>query len=285
MHSSLSLSSTIEVLNNGHFFPENDDQRFRIGISESMTMPEIGSSSFLTSGAFTAANVATAIGIKGPITTTAGGLQAIFEAAQTIRSQEADVMLVIGAGQELTEDYLGKFAKMGLLSQEKSYSMFSGNGMVLGEGSGAVMLENLDHALRRNARIYCEVENFAQAGPEKLYQMDARLPLSGDVIIANSSGTEKSDMAEVKMLENHGKVVSIKGNIGWVPSAAGILDTIIGSLIIHQGVIPPSCIENPVKKVNLVKNLTMEQVDKVAVTSFTLAGGAACLGISRFLTK
>ncbi|OMJ87870.1 hypothetical protein SteCoe_10356 [Stentor coeruleus] len=285
LHSALSLSSAIEVLNNGHFFPENDDQRFRIGISESLSMSEIGSSSFLTSGAFTGANIATAIGIKGPITTTSGGLQAIFEAAQIIRSQEADVMLVIGSGQELTEDYLGKFAKMGLLSQEKNYSMFSGHGMVLGEGSGAVMLENLDHALKRNARIYCEIDNFAQAGPQKLYEMDTRLPLTGDVIIANSSGTEKSDLAEVKMLENQKKVVSIKGNIGWVPSAAGILDTIIGSLIIHQGVVPPNCTESSVKGINLVKNLTLEQVDKVAVTSFTFTGGAACLGISRFLNK
>ncbi|OMJ68560.1 hypothetical protein SteCoe_33948 [Stentor coeruleus] len=194
-------------------------------------------------------------------------------------------MLVIGAGNELTEEYLAKFAKMGLLSQQKNYSMFSGHGMVLGEGSGAVMLESLDHALKRNARIYCEIENYSQTGPEKLYNMDMRLPLTGDVIIANSSGTEKSDLAEIKMLENQEKVVSVKGNIGWVPSAAGILDTIIGSLIIHQGVIPPTCIENPVKGINLVKNLTMEQVDKVAVTSFTFTGGAACLGISRFLTK
>lgn len=281
MHSALALTSVIEVLNDAHFFPESEEEKERIGLSESLVMAEL-SQNFVKSGAFTAANIGAAIGFKGPVTSSSGGLQAIFEASQIIRQGEAEMMVVTGASQEITEEYLEEFEKKGLLSRSKEYSMFAGEGMVLGEGSAGLLLENLEHALARNAKIYGELENYSQAGSKTLYRQSEKPENNSEIIIANASGTEIGDRIEANYIGTTRPVFTIKPNTGWVVSAAGIMDTVIASLILYQGIIPPVLLSTNKFPLNLVKNLTQRQVKNIGVHYVNIGGTTSMLEIGKF---
>jgi 3-oxoacyl-[acyl-carrier-protein] synthase II len=251
-----------------------------LGISESLVLPEL-QDSYLKTGAFSAVNLAGAIGIKGPVTVTAGGLQAIFEASQIIRQGEADIMVVLGASPEITEETLDYFSKFKVLSSKNDYSVFSGEGMVLGEGSGAIVLENYQHAVDRNAKIYCELSNYCQIGSKVLYKPTEKVPINGDVVIANSSGTAEGDKTEAEMLIGQKRVTSIKANTGWILSASGIIDAAVGALMIYQSIVPPVYFNNSKYPLNLVNNLQIAQLQKVAVHSIDISGQVSSLEISK----
>ena len=277
----MSLSSALDVLNDAQYFPETEDQKYSIGICESLVMPEL-SESYLKSGAFTLSNVSTALGLKGPLTTISGGLQAIFEGSQMIRQGEVNMAIVIGASQEITEEFLRIFHEKKMLGKQNRFNLFTGEGMVFGEGSAAVLLENLDHAKARNAKIYCELENYSQAGSKKFQRMTENINFSADIVMANASGTELGDKLEAEALRNQNCVTAIKANTGWITSAAGIMDTVIGALMIYKSIIPPIYSDNFKYNLNFIKNLTQKDINKVAVHYVNIGGAASCLEISKF---
>lgn len=199
-------------------------------------------------------------------------MQSIVEACQIIRNNEANAALAFGASTEITEQYLKSLHDEGLLSDATEYKLFQGQKLVVGDGSAGILLENLDHALQRNARIYAEIEMHSLTEAEENNQLE----LQGDLIVCCGSGIEAFDKCEQKWTRDK-RIVNYKGNYGWVANADGINDTVIASLIIGQEVIPP-VIGQDLK-------IRREKVGKVSVVGFGMDGSAWSLELAKFEGK
>jgi 3-oxoacyl-[acyl-carrier-protein] synthase II len=146
---------------------------------------------------------------------------------------------------------------------EKSSRPFDAdrNGFVMGEGAGALVLEELESAQKRGARIYAEVIGFGESGDANhitspvvdgpYRAMKAAYEMAGkpkiDYINAHGTSTpanDKNETAAVKMLfdgkENCPPVSSIKGQIGHCLGAAGAMEAIISIMAMRDGVLPPT---------------------------------------------
>ncbi len=211
-------------------------------------------------------------GLKGPnlssVTACAAGTHAISEATKTIMLGGADSMLVVGAESAICGAGIGGFAAMKALSTnndepQKSSRPFDANrnGFVMGEGAGALVLEDLESAQKRGARIYAEVIGFGESGDANhitspvvdgpYRAMKAAYEMAGkpkiDYVNAHGTSTpanDKNETAALKMLfngsENCPPVSSIKGQIGHCLGAAGAMEAIISIMAMRDGVIPPT---------------------------------------------
>ena len=150
--------------------------------------------------------------------------------------------------------------------------MLKGQKLVLGEGSAGILLENLDNALERGARIYAEVEmhRCVEAGEGSGMEFD------GELVVGCGNGIEKFDSCERKWLEGR-RFVNFKGNYGWVANADGVNDAVIASLIIGQGIIPPV--------IGKGLKIERERLNKVSVLGFGMDGSAWGLELARFEGK
>lgn len=257
-------------------------------------------------------------GAKGPnsntVTACASGTTAIGEAAEIIRRNDAEVMITGGAEGAITPSALAGFSNMKALSTnneqpEKASRPFDKNrdGFVIGEGSGMVILESLEHARKRNANIYAEVSGYGLTGdayhitqpaPEgegaaRAMQMAInKSPFSVndvDYINAHGTSTPLNDKYETTAIKTvFGKqaqniaVSSTKSMTGHLLGAAGGIETIISSLSIKEGIIPPTInYENPDPDCDLdyVPNEARQQekVNVVLNNSFGFGGQNACL--------
>lgn len=277
----MTLNSIIEILNDASYFPDDLESKRTLGISESLIIPDI-SEFYLKTGLFTASNVASAIDLKGPITTTSGGLQAIHEAFQIVSLGEAKMMIVVGASHEITEEFLRDFSQIAKLTQKKEFPLFEGDGLVLGEGSGGLLLERLEHAIARNAKIYCEISDFQQIGSKENFLNSKKVVINGDLVFANASGVESEDAYEIETLKNVNNVTAVNPNIGWIPSANGLIESVFGALAIQKSIIPPIFSENSTKKLNFVKNLTQKEINTVSVHNIHINGQVACLNLKKY---
>lgn len=210
--------------------------------------------------------------LKGPnlasVTACAAGTHAIAEATKTIMVGGADRMLVIGAESAICGAGVGGFAAMKALStnndnpQESSRPFDADrNGFVMGEGAGALVLEDYDMALERGATIYGEVIGFGESadanhitspvmdGP--LRAIKAALAMAGDpkVDYINAHGTstpanDKNETAAIKEAfggkEHCPPVSSIKGQIGHCLGAAGAIEAVVTLMSMQKGIIPPT---------------------------------------------
>ena len=216
-------------------------------------------------------------GIKGPnlscVTACAAGTHAIAEAAKTIILDGADQMLVIGAESAICGAGIGGFASMKALStnnenpQEASRPFDANrNGFVMGEGAGALILEEYESAVARGAKIYAEVVGFGESGdanhittpvPEGPYRaMKAAMRMAKakvgedlkiDYINAHGTSTpanDKNETAAIKKLfggkENCPPVSSTKGQIGHCLGAAGAIEAVISIMAMRDGKLPPT---------------------------------------------
>ena len=212
-------------------------------------------------------------GIKGPnlscVTACAAGTHAVSEAAKTIMLDGADQMLVIGAESAICEAGIGGFAAMKALSTrnddpQKASRPFDldRDGFVMGEGAGALVIESLESAEARGAKIYAEVIGFGESGDanhittpapegEGAYRaMKAAMRMAGDVKIdyinAHGTSTKYNDWYEtmaVKKLfgkENAPLMSSTKGQVGHCLGAAGAIEAVISIMAMRDGVIPPT---------------------------------------------
>ncbi len=210
--------------------------------------------------------------LKGPnlssVTACAAGTHAINEAAKTIITGGADRMLVVGAEAAICPVGIGGFASMKALSTRnddpKTASRpFDANrdGFVMGEGAGALVLEELESALARGAKIYAELAGFGESGDANhittptmdgpLRAMRAAYKMAGepklDYINAHGTSTpinDRNETAAIKELlggkENCPPVSSTKGQIGHCLGAAGAIEAVISVMAMDRGVIPPT---------------------------------------------
>jgi len=210
--------------------------------------------------------------LKGPnlgsVTACAAGTHAITEAAKTIMVGGADRMLVVGAESAICPVGIGGFASMKALSTrndepKKASRPFDANrdGFVMGEGAGALVLEELESAKKRGAKIYAELVGFGESGDANhittpttdgpLRAMKAAMSMAGnpkiDYVNAHGTSTPINDRNETKALkllfggkENCPPVSSTKGQIGHCLGAAGSLEAVISLMALDRGVMPPT---------------------------------------------
>ena len=211
-------------------------------------------------------------GIKGPnlscVTACAAGTHAIAEATKTIILDGADQMLVIGAESAICGAGIGGFGSMKALSTNNDDPQGASrpfdanrNGFVMGEGAGALVLEEYESAVARGARIYAEVVGFGESGdanhittpvPEgPLRAIKAAMRMAGDIKIdyINAHGTstpanDKNETEAIKIAfggkENCPPVSSTKGQIGHCLGAAGTIEAVISIMAMRDGKLPPT---------------------------------------------
>lgn len=216
-----------------------------------------------------AAQVAASFGCGGPVlmTTTAcsSGNAAVAHAFDAIRSGDADVMLAGGADVLTRLIYCG-FQRMGVLSASicRPFDK-SRDGVSFGEGAGAVVLESLEHARARDARVLAELAGYGMSndahhitapGPHgegfvrAVHQALAQAGLSLDqvsYVSAHGTGTPFNDKGESEaMLTLFGArakqvpVSSIKSIIGHTNGAASAIETVACVLAIQHRAVPPT---------------------------------------------
>jgi len=210
--------------------------------------------------------------LKGPnlssVTACAAGTHAIGEAAKTIMLGGADRMLVVGAESAICPVGIGGFASMKALSTrndepKKASRPFDAgrDGFVMGEGAGALVLEELEAAKKRGAKIYCELVGFGESGDANhittptmsgpLRAMKAAMKMAGnpklDYVNAHGTSTpvnDKNETAAIKELlggkENCPPVSSTKGQIGHCLGAAGAIEAVISIMAMEKSIIPPT---------------------------------------------
>jgi 3-oxoacyl-[acyl-carrier-protein] synthase II len=209
-------------------------------------------------------------GLKGPnlssVTACAAGTHAIGEAAKTIILGGADKMLVVGAEAAICEVGIGGFAAMKALSTrndepQKASRPFDKNrdGFIMGEGSGALVLEAYEDAVARGAHIYAEVVGFGESadashitspsldGPFRA--MRAAYKMAGEPAIdyINAHGTstpanDKNETAAIKKLfeDKVPTISSTKGQIGHCLGAAGAIEAVICLMAMRDSIVPPT---------------------------------------------
>ena len=211
-------------------------------------------------------------GLKGPnlssVTACAAGTHAINEATKTIMLGGADKMLVVGAESAICGAGVGGFAAMKALSTRNDDPKASSrpfdadrNGFVMGEGAGALVLEEYEAAKARGAKIYGEIIGFGESGDANhitspvmegpLRAIKAALSMAGnpkvDYINAHGTSTPANDKNETAAIkeafggkENCPPVSSIKGQIGHCLGAAGAIEAIVTLMSMERGIIPPT---------------------------------------------
>lgn len=220
--------------------------------------------------------IAMAHGCEGPSlcvsTACATGNHSIGEAWRVIRLGEADLVLAGGAEGSLFDLGLAGFMAMRALSKRNDSPHTASrpfdadrDGFVMSEGAGVVMLEELDHAVARGARIYAEVLGYAltndahhitspppgHAGAARCMRLalaSARLrPEDVDHINAHGTSTSTNDRAESRAIRtvfgahaDHLAVSSTKGATGHLLGAAGGIEAIFSALSLFEQRVPPT---------------------------------------------
>lgn len=218
------------------------------------------------------------------LTACAASTQAIGEASQMIINDEADVMISGGTHSMVHPLGVTGFNRLTALStRNDSYQTASRpfdrtrDGFVLGEGSGILILEELEHARRRGVNILAEITGYGSTadafritdihedGRGATAAMNAALthanlkPQQIDYISAHGTSTEENDKIETRAIKkvfgDHASKVaisSIKSMIGHLIAAAGAVELITCVLAIRDGVVPPTMnYENPDPNCNL----------------------------------
>jgi 3-oxoacyl-[acyl-carrier-protein] synthase II len=213
---------------------------------------------------------------KGPnyatVSACATSAHAIGDAFRTIQYGDADIILSGGAEATVTPMAIGGFANMKALSErndspETASRPFDAtrDGFVMGEGSGVVILEELEHAKKRGARIYAEIVGYGATGDA--YHLTAPAPDGegaqramrramqdaglgpGDVQYINAHGTSTpaNDLNETKAIKavfgdqaQKVNVSSTKSATGHMLGAAGAVEFIFSALAVREGRIPPT---------------------------------------------
>ncbi|WP_298035557.1 beta-ketoacyl-ACP synthase II [uncultured Campylobacter sp.] len=209
-------------------------------------------------------------GLKGPnlssVTACAASTHAISQAAKCIMIGQATNMLVIGAESTICGVGIGGFAAMKALSTRndepsKASRPFDANrdGFVMGEGAGALVLEEYESAVARGAKIYAEVVGFGESGDAyhitsptlegPLSAMKQALDMAKGVKIdyVNAHGTstpvnDKNETAALKAVfgDKCPPVSSTKGQTGHCLGGAGAIEAVISIMAMRDGIIPPT---------------------------------------------
>jgi len=262
-----------------------------------------------------AANLAQALGICGrlvaPSAACATGTIAIGLAAEAIAAGKQDVMIAGGADElhPLTVAVFDTFEASSRAYNDRpdlTPRPFDKDrdGIVCGEGAGAVVLEALEHAQARKAEILGEIRGFAiNSAPNDIANPDvdsmvqcmtAAMDESGlskasvDYINAHATGTVQGDEAEAQAIESvfgrETPVSSLKGHMGHTMAACGALESIATLLMMRQGVLVPTRnLQEPdvtCRRLNLPKAFERRPMSVAMVNSFALGGVNSAMVIS-----
>jgi 3-oxoacyl-[acyl-carrier-protein] synthase II len=265
--------------------------------------------------------LAISLGFRGPnyapVSACATGSHAIGEAAELIRRGDADAVLAGGAEACIHPlIYAGFSAMRGLVSEEESPPRASRPfdatraGFVVGEGAGVVVLEDLEAAQRRGARVYAEILSYgasndahhmAQPDPDSVgvsEMMHRALNRAGiepeqvDYINAHGTSTPLGDLAETNAIKDvfgdHAyklAVSSTKSVTGHCFGAAGAIEAIMCVRAVHDSVLPPTMnYEHPDPECDLdyVPNKARESRVNVALSNaMGLGGHNGCVLVGR----
>lgn len=232
-------------------------------------------------GNMAAGNVSIQFGLKGKsinvVTACATGTHSIGEAFRTIQYGDADVMVAGGAEASITPIGVAGFTALTALNTTDNVAKASipfdqdRNGFIMGEGAGIVVLESLEHALKRGARIYAEVSGYGStsdayhitspaedgSGAAKAMEMamsDAGVkPEDVDYINAHGTSTHHNDLFETKAIKlafgesaYKVKINSTKSMVGHLLGAAGGVEFITCVKSIEEGFVHATAgLENP----------------------------------------
>jgi 3-oxoacyl-[acyl-carrier-protein] synthase II len=261
-------------------------------------------------------------GLKGPNTTIAAGctsgLDAIYSAYNMIRLGDADIMLA-GAGEApITPCSVALFCACGLLSRSngqgnrtlRPYDV-NGDGTVLGEGGAVLILEELQNAKRRNAKIYGEILGYASGNEAyNIFEIDPTAdaaaavikkalenaevkPQDIDYINGHGNGSPEYDLSEtVSIKKAFGElaykipVTSIKPITGQSFSVTGILQMVTCLLVINKNIIPPTVnheTPHPECDLDYVANGPRKaEVDKALMNALGYGGGHTVVIVGKF---
>ncbi|WBU90588.1 beta-ketoacyl-ACP synthase II [Cellulophaga omnivescoria] len=264
-------------------------------------------------------NISIKHGFMGPNYTTvsacASSANAIIDALNTIRLGHCDVVVTGGSEAAVTIAGMGGFGAMHALSTrndspETASRPFDANrdGFVLGEGAGALVLEEYEHAVARGAKIYAEVAggglssdayHMTAPHPEGIGVVrvmenclrDAGLkPEDVDAINTHGTSTPLGDVAELKAISKvfgeHAHNINInstKSMTGHLLGAAGAIEAIASILAMQHGIVPPTINhetvdENIDPKLNLTLNKAQKRDVNVALSNtFGFGGHNACV--------
>ncbi len=266
--------------------------------------------------------VAISTGARGPnmavVSACATGGHALGESFETIRRGDAVAMVAGGTESSLLPVVLGGFIQMRALASgngdpAKACRPFdkTRSGFVMAEGSAVMILEDLDHALSRGARIYAELAGYGSSndafhlaapaengeGMARAIRMALRkagvAPEEVDYVNAHGTGTALNDRFETMAIKSvfgeHAYklcVSSTKSMTGHMMGAAGVIEAMACTLAIAHSIIPPTInYENPDPECDLdyVPNVAREQPVRVAMSnSMGLGGHNSCLVVRRY---
>ncbi|MCP3923439.1 MAG: beta-ketoacyl-ACP synthase II [Desulfobacterales bacterium] len=261
-------------------------------------------------------------GVKGPgssvATACAASTHAIGDAYRTIQNGYADAMITGGTESVITPTCVAGFNALRALSTrnddpEKASRPFDldRDGFVVGEGSGMLILESLDHAKKRGAKIYAEIKGFGMNSDG--YHMTAPSPggegaadcmeeaikdagvekQNVDYINAHGTSTDLNDLSETKAIKtvfkDHAKKIKIsstKSMTGHLLGAAGSIEAVFTALSIKNGIAPGTInFENPGEGCDLDytpnKSINMD-INCALTNSFGFGGLNASLLLKKY---
>ncbi len=230
-----------------------------------MGIPNVGSGQIAINYGMTGPNFAT-------VSACATGGHAVGESYETIRRDDADIMIAGGAEAGIFEFLVGGFAAMRALSTRNDDPEAASrpfdvgrDGFVCGEGSGVLVLEELEHAIERGATPLAEVVGYgatadashitlpapggigAVRAARRALEKAGLTPADVDHVNAHATSTPEGDKSELQaiktILGEHAADVPITANksmIGHTLGAAGAIESIVSVMTIREGCIPPT---------------------------------------------
>jgi 3-oxoacyl-[acyl-carrier-protein] synthase II len=244
---------------------------------------------------------------------------AIGEAWRTIKMGDAAVMFAGGSEAAIIPIGIGGFCAMKAMSTRNDDPKSSSrpfdkdrDGFVMGEGAGIIVLEDLEHARKRGARIYCEIVGYGNTadahhltapspggeGASRSMKMALRNgglnPEDITYINAHGTSTPQGDIAETQAVKtvfgNHAKKVvvsSTKGATGHMLGAAGAVETAVCVMAIKTGIVPPTInlhTPDPECDLDYVPNTAREMpVNAIINNSFGFGGHNATIAAKKFV--
>ena len=311
----LAMAAATEAVEDSGWLPQEDEDRFVTGVMIGSGIGGLGtiydaavmvsqgrgkrlSPFFIPQSLINLASghVSIKYGFKGPnhsvVTACATGVHAIGDAARLIALGDADVMVAGGAEAAVNEIGMWGFAASRALSTEFNDRPTAASrpwdkdrdGFVMGEGAGVVVLEELEHAKARGAKIYGEVAGYGMSGDahhitapaeghdgaframKAAFRNGAVDPATVQYVNAHGTSTPLGDDLELQAVErffgdaSRGVAMSsTKSATGHLLGAAGAIEAIFSLLAIRDGVVPPTLnLENPSRE---------SPIDRVALTA------------------
>ncbi|MGH3005303.1 MAG: beta-ketoacyl-ACP synthase II [Gaiellaceae bacterium] len=270
-----------------------------------------------------AAWVSMELGTRGPLssecTACAASNMAIGGALDSIRLGRADVMLAGGTEAGITKVGIGGFGAMRALSRrnedpQKASRPFDAerDGFVMGEAGAILVLEELEHARKRDAKVYAELVGYGLSSdaqhitepdptgrhPARAMEMaltDAGVA-AGDIDYINAHGTSTplGDASETRVIKialgdekaRTTPISSTKGATGHTLGASGAIEAIISTLAVQRDVVPPTInyeVPDPECDLDYIPNEAREWKTDIALSNnFGFGGHNACLVIRKF---